>query len=147
MVRIAHYLTEKALECMLFDAAIFVSIALAVGFALLQLSLVFGAPLGEYVLGGKDKVLPMKMRVVSGGFFLAFVAAGLSFLQIAGIINELLSPLFVEILLITYSAFLAYAIIGNGFLTKNKKERVVMTPCSILGFLCSVIVLVYSYAL
>ncbi|OOM77609.1 hypothetical protein [Clostridium sp. BL-8] len=30
------------------------------GMALLQLSITFGAPFGEYVLGGQNKVLPKK---------------------------------------------------------------------------------------
>lgn len=39
------------------------------GMALLQLSITFGAPFGEYVLGGQNKVLPKKMRFTSGTFF------------------------------------------------------------------------------
>lgn len=43
------------------------------GMALLQLSLTFGAPLGEYVLGGLNKVLPKKMRFLSGTFSFIFI--------------------------------------------------------------------------
>jgi hypothetical protein len=132
---------------MLFDVAIIVSILMVFGFAVLQLLLVFGAPFGEYVLGGQHKVLPIKMRLISGVFSFLFMVVGVSYLQMAGAISNLFSPVFIKILLASYTLFLASAIIGNGFITKSKKERYVMTPCSIAGFLGSIIVLTYSYAL
>jgi len=125
----------------MFGMAIIVSIALAFGFALLQLSLVFGAPFGEYVLGGQRRVLPMKMRIVSCFFSLFFVIVGVSWLQVAGAIDGLLHPQFTKALLIIHTLFLAYAIIGNGLITKSKKEKYVMTPISIAGFLCGLFVL------
>jgi len=130
---------------MVFSIAIAISAAMAFGFALLQVSLVFGAPLGEYVLGGRHKVLPVQMRFVSGAFSLVFAGVGVSYLQVAGAAIGLFSPVFVQVLLIAYTVFLAYAIIGNGFITKSKKEKYVMTPCSAVGFLSGVVVLLYSY--
>lgn len=129
---------------MLIDAAFTISIIMAFGFALLQFSLVLGAPFGEYVLGGSHKVLPPKMRLVSAAFSFIFVIVGLSYLQKAGRIGAILSPTLLNVLLIVYTLFLAYAIIGNGFLTKSKKEKYVMTPLSIIGFVSSVVVLVFS---
>ena len=118
-----------------------VSICLAFAFALLQLSLTIGAPFGEYVLGGTHKVLPDKKRFVSGAFSCLFVIVGFSYLQKAEIIHPIFNVTFINILLVIYTLFLAYAIIGNGFLTKSKKEKYVMTPLSIIGCISSVYLL------
>jgi len=115
-----------------------VSIILAFGMALLQLSLTFGAPFGEYALGGSNRVLPPKKRFTSGAFSLIFVVVGLSFLQLAQVSISFFPNLFVKILLIAYTLFLGYAIVGNGVITKSKKEKYVMTPLSIIGFSTSV---------
>jgi len=37
-----------------------ISVLLPFSFVLLHSLLIFGAPFGEYVLGGSDKVLPLK---------------------------------------------------------------------------------------
>jgi len=121
--------------------ATYISLLLAFGFALLQFSLTLGAPLGEYVLGGTHRVLPAKMRFVSGAFSLWFTVVGLGYLQRAGKIGPIFNDSFVQVLLIVYTLFLLYAIVGNGFLTKSKKERYVMTPLSIAGCVSSVYLL------
>ena len=130
---------------MLFNVAIIISILMVFGCGLLQLSLVFGAPFGEYVLGGQHRVLPIKMRFISGVFSLIFMVVGVSYLQEAGVIGNPLHPVFIKALLVAYTLFLAYAVIGNGFITKSKKEKYLMTPCSIIGFVSSVIVLIYIF--
>jgi len=119
----------------------FINAVITFGMALLQLSLTVGSPLGEYVLGGKNKVLPTKMRFVSAAFVFVFILVGLVYLQKGSVINIGLNPMFVNILVIVNTLFLAYAIVGNGLLTKSKKERYVMTPLSIIQFVCSVIVI------
>ncbi len=121
--------------------AAWVSICLAFGMALLQLSLVLGAPLGEYVLGGKHKVLPPMMRLLSGFYTCMFIIVGLSFLQAAEIIDPFFSLTLLKAILIVYTLFLAYAIVGNGFLTKSKKEKYVMTPVSVIGCAASALIL------
>ena len=123
---------------MLLTVAVWISIALAFGMAALQFSLICGAPLGEYVLGGAHQVLPARMRFVSGFFAAFFVVAGMSFMHRAGIVTPLFSASFVNVLLVIYTLFLAYAIVGNGFLTKSRKERYVMTPLSAIGCISSV---------
>jgi hypothetical protein len=113
------------------------------GMALLQLSITFGAPFGEYVLGGENKVLPRKMRFVSCTFFLLFIFVGMSYLQWGNILHIGFSSKLVKIIIIVNTLFLAYAIIGNGILTKSKKEKYVMTPFSIIQFICSVVAFFY----
>ncbi len=121
--------------------ALLICITMVFSFAILQLALTLGAPLGEYVLGGQYRVLPMKMRLISFTFFCIFIFVGLIYLQRGNIVNIGLSFLFVKVVIIIYTLFLAYAIIGNGVLTKSKKEKFIMTPLSIIGFICSVAVL------
>jgi hypothetical protein len=112
--------------------------------ALLQLSLTFGAPFGEYVLGGQYRVLPPKMRYTSTTFSIIFTIIALAFLQKGKILILGIGSTVVSIIIIINTIFLAYAIVGNGFITKSRKERLVMTPASILGFLCSVAALIWG---
>lgn len=109
--------------------------------ALLQLSITLGAPFGEYVLGGENKVLPKKMRYISCTFLIIFIFVGLAYLQWGNILYMGFNSMFVKIIIIVNTLFLAYAIIGNGMLTKSKKEKYVMTPFSIIQFICSVVAL------
>ena len=115
------------------------------GMALLQLCLTLGAPFGEYVLGGIHKVLPNRMRLVSCAFFIAFILVGLVYLQKGNIFYIGFDPMFVNGVVIGNTLFLAYAIIGNGFLTKSKKEKYLMTPLSIIQFICSLMTLVLFF--
>ena len=109
------------------------------GMALLQLSITFGAPFGEYVLGGQNKVLPQKMRFTSGTFFCIFIFVGMTYLQRGNVLYIGFNPMFVKIVIIVNTLFLAYAIVGNGMQTKSKKEKYVMTPFSIIQFIFSVV--------
>lgn len=109
------------------------------GMALLQLSITLGAPFGEYVLGGANKILPKKMRFISCTFLIIFIFVGMAYLQLGSILYIGFNSIFVKIIIIVNTLFLAYAIIGNGVVTKSKKEKYVMTPFSIIQFICSVV--------
>ena len=122
----------------------FVSVLLLFTFVFLHCLLIFGAPFGEYALGGSNKVLPLKKRIISGIFSLLFVLVGLSYLQYTNWFEIGFSNGFVNISLVLYTIFLGYAIIANGLLTKSKKEKYLMTPLSMLGFICSIIVLFHG---
>lgn len=112
------------------------------GMSLLQLSITFGAPFGEYVLGGQNKVLPQKMRFISATLFFIFIFVGMTYLQRCNILNIGFNSIFVKIVIIVNTLFLAYAIVGNGMLTKSKKEKYVMTPFAIIQFIFSVVSLI-----
>jgi hypothetical protein len=109
------------------------------GMALLQLSLTFGAPFGEYVLGGRDKVLPKKMRYVSATFSLIFVIIGLVYLQRGDMLYLGFNTVFINVVTIINTLFLAFACVSHAMLTKSKKEIYLMTPLSVLQFVCCVI--------
>lgn len=119
---------------------------ITLGMALLQLSLTFGSPFGEYVLGGQHKILPKRMRFISSAFTLIFIFVGICYLQRGNILSLGLSLGLVNTTIIVNTLFLAYAIIGNGILTKSKKEKYVMTPFSIIQFVLSVITLLFTHS-
>ena len=119
---------------------------ITLGMALLQLSLIFGSPLGEYVLGGQNKVLPKNMRFVSSSFTLIFIFIGMAYLQRGNVVNFGFNSGVLNTIIIVNTLFLAYAIVGNGLLTKSKKEKYLMTPLSIIQFILSVITLFYKFS-
>jgi hypothetical protein len=61
---------------MLLSISTWFNIIMVFFMAFLQLSLTFGAPLGEYVLGGTHRILPPKKRILSGFVFCSFFVAG-----------------------------------------------------------------------
>lgn len=113
--------------------------------AVLHVLLSAGAPIGEYVLGGKTKVIPQKKRWINNILALVFLFLGLFFLCMANIIPFNIPNLPSRVIMTVYTAFLAYAIIGNIFFTQNKKEKLIMLPCSIICFICSILTLTTSW--
>ncbi len=75
-------------------------------------------------------------------FASAFAVIGLIFLQAAESIPPVFNEMVVTVILTIYTLFLAYAVIGNGFITKSKKEKFIMTPISLVGFVMAVLVLI-----
>ena len=110
--------------------------------AALHLSLVLGAPIGEFVLGGKVRIIPIKQRWINLFFVIIFGFLGLLYLGKGGIISFILSNMTTKIIMGIYTAFLAYAIIGNIFFTKSTKEKYVMIPASIIGFISSLLTII-----
>ena len=123
------------------DISLIICIIITGIMILLHIALFLGAPLGEYVMGGAEKVVPRKLRkfnIIYSLLFLWFVIVFISNLSNSSLI---LYNTLIFISLIIYSLFLVYAIIANFCITKNKKERLLMGPLSIICFVCSIIVL------
>ncbi|WP_077596721.1 hypothetical protein [Oceanobacillus kimchii] len=117
----------------LYTVIAFIVVILFLVVALFQILLVIGCPLGEFALGGMYKVLPMKLRFISGinalvllvmcGVFAAYtglwsVSSSINFHMMASIIT----------------GFLVLNTIANLF-SRSKKEKYVMTPLSGVMFL------------
>lgn len=120
------------------------SIIIAISFflnALLHLLLILGFPFGEYVLGGKNSVLPVKMRIVSVLLLVIWTIAGITYLNYGQLVHIPVFDQFDRNLIILTSVFLFLAIFSNGFLTKSEKERKLMTPFSLVTFVLSCIIL------
>ena len=110
--------------------------------SLLHIGLIFGAPLGEYVLGGQYVVFPLKMRLVSVFFALLLSFMGVIYLKLAGVVHVFISNKLMIIFLIINTVLMTYAIFGNLFLTDSIKETYVMTPFTLVASVCSVIALI-----
>ncbi|MBD5548304.1 MAG: hypothetical protein HDQ97_13035 [Lachnospiraceae bacterium] len=111
--------------------------------SILHIFLLIGMPIGEYVLGGQNKVIPLNKRWINLVFVFLFL--GLFYLGKSISIPFQFSEVPSKIIMIVYSLFLAYAIIGNIFFTKSKKEKVMMIPASIIVFACSFATLLLSW--
>lgn len=105
------------------NIVLFICIAVTALMVILHIALFFGAPLGEFLMGGNHRVLPPKMRIfniVYGTLFSWFIVVYLGKTSYVSIpITGTIS--FISMLI--YTAFLGYAILGNMFLTQSKKEN------------------------
>ncbi len=112
---------------------------------LLHMLLFLGAPIGEYVLGGKDRVIPKNRRYVNAVLACVFFFIGLLYLREAGIFAvNVISRRITKIIMTFYTLFLGYAIFGNIFFTKSRKEKMVMIPFSVLGFISSLLAIILN---
>lgn len=112
---------------------------------ILHIMLSIGVPIGEYVLGGKNKIIPKEKRYVNMILAFVFSFLGVFYIGEAVPISFHFSDIISKIIMILYSLFLAYAIIGNIFFTQSKKEKIVMIPASVIGFICSFFTLLLSW--
>ncbi|MGC6767573.1 hypothetical protein ACYSNR_06165 [Enterococcus sp. LJL128] len=120
------------------------NIIIAISFflnALLHLLLIFGFPFGEYVLGGKNIVLPFKVRIVSFFLLLIWTIVGISYLNHGQLIHISAFNQFDRSLINLTPIFLFFAVLFNGLLTKSKKEHKIMTPFSLVTFVLSCMIL------
>jgi hypothetical protein len=96
---------------------------------LFQLALIFGAPWGEYTMGGQTKgKLPVQGRVTAGISILVLILMAQSLLAKygTGIIAGWPDALITVLVWLTF----AYAVLGfvMNWLTRSKKERMVWGP-------------------
>ena len=105
--------------------------------AFIHLLLVLGAPLGEYVLGGKYLVVPVAMRIVNLFFFFLWLFSGYCYLAYSKILKTWLSNTFLKHFLLGITLFTIIAIFSNLFITTSSKERLLMTPLTIVVSICS----------
>lgn len=105
--------------------------------SVLHIMLSIGLPIGEYVLGGEHKIIPKEKRYINIIFAFIFLFLGLFYISTAIYVPFHVSKTASKIIMILYSLFLSYAIIGNIFFTKSRKEKLVMIPASCMGFVCS----------
>lgn len=110
--------------------------------AILHFLLILGYPLGEYVLGGKHKVLPSKMKFISLFLSLLWTSIGMTYFAYGHIaIIDFFSRGSQRYLIIITTIFLFFATFSNAFLTESKKERIVMTPFCFIAFILNGIIL------
>ena len=103
--------------------------------AILTLLVTFGLPLGEYTMGGKHKVLPPQMRIASGLSFFIQLLAIVTILQTGGILTLSIPFHIARGICFFFAAYLTLNVFMNG-LSNSKKEKLVMTPLSIIAAIC-----------
>lgn len=118
-------------------AVLFTSLSALVGG--FQFALVFGAPLGEYTLGGRyNGALPTRIRVVPAVSSVLSVSFAVTVLSRAGLA-------FVDLQLLSAKliwAVTAYCLLGSllNLITKSKRERALWFPIVATMLVCSLIV-------
>ncbi|AXF57939.1 hypothetical protein DT065_09265 [Salicibibacter kimchii] len=123
------------------DLIYFSTIIVAVLFAsiaVFQVLLSLGYPLGEFTMGGYYKVLPKKLRSVSGISAIILIFMGIIFLKHANVLNGL-DFLPTNILVWVITIFLGLSTIAN-LISQSKKERLAMTPLSSIAFLLCLLI-------
>ncbi|WP_339185025.1 hypothetical protein [Oceanobacillus sp. FSL W7-1293] len=103
--------------------------------ALFTLLVTLGLPFGEFTLGGKYRVLPIKMRVISGISLIIQMIAIITILDVSGII-AVDFPFPIEKGLCVFFGFYLLLNTGMNFISTSKKEKYVMTPLSFLSSMC-----------
>ena len=119
-------------------AALLLCVLLGV-LAVLQIALVFGAPLGRFAWGGADRVLPRAKRI---GSVIAIVLYGVFawvFLMKAGLVPMALPEIVVDVASWVIVAYFALGIPMNA-ISRSKPERYTMTPVVAVLTVLSVIV-------
>lgn len=109
--------------------------------AILHLLLVFGAPLGEFVLGGAYIVVPLHLRIVNVLFFILWTLAGYAYLLYSNILKTNINLNLVEKFLIGITTFTTIAIFSNLFITNSLKEKYLMTPLTLIVSVSSILIL------
>lgn len=102
---------------------------------LLCILLIFGAPLGEFSMGGQFKTLPKKLRFVAFFMLLSQVFAAIILLQAGSFLPLWFSVKTTRIICNVFAGYLAINSVANLF-SPSKKEKYVMTPLSILAAVC-----------
>jgi len=103
--------------------------------ALLQLSLIAGAPLGRFVWGGENAVLPRRHRALSAGAIVVYAIFATVILQAVGVVRVLSSSTGQEaIYAVAACCFVGFIVSA---MTRSPSERALMTPTSlVLAALC-----------
>lgn len=116
-------------------------IAAIVGSVVFIVAIVFyvlvtlGMPLGEFLMGGKYRILPPKMRVMTAVSVFIQILAVLVLLQGGGVINMILPVVIIKPLCYIFAVYFSLNVIMNLFSNSNK-ERMLMTPLSFITAIC-----------
>jgi hypothetical protein len=97
--------------------------------------LVLGLPLGEFALGGKYKVLPLKYRIVCAVSVFVQLFAILIILQTGGVLPLLFSRNITKGICFFFAVYLSLNVMMN-FLSKSKREKWIVGPVSLITAVC-----------
>lgn len=112
-----------------------------IGMAIFQVLLTLGFPLGVATMGGYHKVLPQKLRIASGGSAIVLLIMGLVLLEQSELVSIGYNVKLMNSLTWLFTLYLAFNSVVN-FLSKSKKEKLIMTPVSSIAcVLCFLVAL------
>ena len=103
---------------------------------ILSFLIILGLPLGELTMGGRYKVFPKKLRIVLVSQLLLQVFFVIVILQMGGYLPLWFSHKTTRIILIVMAVYLSLNVLMN-LASKSRKERLIMTPLSLIAAVCS----------
>ena len=111
---------------------------------ILSLLIILGLPLGELTMGGRYKVFPKKLRIVLVSQLLLQVFFVIVILQMGGYLPLWFSHKTTRIILIVMAVYLSLNVLMN-LASKSRKERLIMTPLSLIAAVCFWITVAQSW--
>jgi hypothetical protein len=102
---------------------------------ILSVLIICGLPLGELTMGGQYKVFPKKLRMVLVSQLLLQIFFVITILQMGGYLPMWFSYKTTRIILIVMAVYLSLNVLMN-LASKSKKERLIMTPLSLIAAIC-----------
>lgn len=97
--------------------------------------LIFGAPLGEFTMGGQYKVLPKNLRIMAVSSLVIQVFGIIIVLQAGGFVPLFFSAKVTQIICWVFAGYLSLNTLMC-LISKSKKEKYVMTPLALLSAIC-----------
>ena len=94
-----------------------------------------GFPLGEFIMGGRHRVLPKNLRIFAVISLIIQLFAIVIILQSGGFIPLWFSVEVIKYICLFFAAYLSTNVFTN-LLSKSKKEKYVMTPLSFIAAMC-----------
>ncbi|MGC5221960.1 hypothetical protein ACPW96_05085 [Micromonospora sp. DT81.3] len=119
--------------------AALIAVAILAALAALQLAVAFGAPLGHFVWGGKNRVLPPKLRIASAFSIVIYAAIALVLLDRAGAIDIFPGEQVEAVATWFIFGYFTLGILANG-VSRSKPERYTMTPTCALLASCTLLI-------
>lgn len=111
---------------------------------ILSFLIILGLPLGELTMGGRYKVFPKKLRIVLVSQLLLQVFFVIVILQMGGYLPLWFSHKTTRIILIVMAVYLSLNVLMN-LASKSRKERLIMTPLSLIAAVCFWITVAQSW--
>lgn len=109
---------------------------------IVQLAISFGAPLGEFTLGGAYIIAPLTRRPLHAALAVLWLVILIAYLFYGGIIRASKGNAVFHGLVIFNTALVLYAIYANFFITTSIKETLLMGPLTIVTGVCSITLLI-----
>ena len=111
---------------------------------ILSFLIILGLPLGELTMGGQYKVFPKKLRIVLVSQLLLQVFFVIVILQMGGYLPLWFSHKTTRIILVVMAVYLSLNVLMN-LASKSRKERLIMTPLSLIAAVCFWITVAQSW--